>query len=176
MAPIGVISEAMDISVVSTSERPDLVPEVARWLWDEWRRRGGHSFEQTLDAVWESVTARPMPRTFILLADGQPVGTASLAARDLDERADLSPWLAGVFVLPAARRQAHAARLVAAVEAECRAASIPTLWLYTRTAERLYARHGWRTVESFQRKGNAHALMRRDLFERIDAPSGPGDR
>ena len=154
----------MDISVVSTSERPDLVPVVARWLWDEWWRRNGHSFEQTLAAVSESVTARPMPRAFILLADGQPVGAASLVAHDLDERPDLSPWLAGVLVLPAARRRGHAARLVAAVEAECRAASIPTLWLYTRTAEPLYARIGWRTVESFQRNGNAYALMRRDLF------------
>lgn len=161
----------MGISVVSTSERSDLVPEVARWLWDQWWRRDGHSFEQTLDAVRESVSARPMPRTFILLADGQPLGTASLAARDLDERPDLSPWLAGVFVLPAARRQGHAVRLVAAVEAECRAVSIPTLWLYTRTAERLYARNGWRTVESFQRNGNAHVLMRRDLFPRPGASS-----
>ena len=166
----------MDISVVSTSERPDLVPVVARWLWDEWWRRDGHSLEQTLDAVWESVTARPMPRTFILLAGDHPLGTASLVAHDLDERADLSPWLAGVFVPPAARRQGHAVRLVAAVEAECRAASIPTLWLYTRTAEPLYARIGWRTVESFQRNGNAYALMRRDLFQGINPPSGPSNR
>ncbi len=161
----------MEISVVSTSERSDLVPEVARWLWDEWWRRDGHSFEQTLDAVRQSVTARLMPRTFILLADGQPVGTASLAASDLDERPDLSPWLAGVFVLPAARGRGHAAHLIAAVEEECRAASISPLWLYTRAAERLYARNGWRTVETIQRNGTPCALMRRDLFGRALAPS-----
>lgn len=170
------MSQRVDISVVSTSERPDLVPVVARWLWDEWWRRNGHSLEQTLDAVRESVTARPMPKTFVLLADGQPLGTASLAARDLEERPDLSPWLAGVLVLPAARRQGHAARLAAAVEAESRAASIPTLWLYTRTAERLYARIGWRTVESFERKGNAYALMKRDLLPQGHTPSESGDR
>ena len=163
----------MGVSVVSTSERPDLVPEVARWLWHEWWRRNGHSFEETVDAVRESVTARPMPRTFILLADGQPVGTASLAARDLEERPDLSPWLADVFVLPAARGRGHAVRLVGAVEAECRAASIPTLWLYTRAAERLYARNGWRTVETIQRNGGRYALMRRDLFGRAVPPSEP---
>jgi hypothetical protein len=50
-----------------------------------------------------------MPRTFILLADGEPVGTASLAAHDLDERPDLTPWLAGVFVDPHTRGQGYAA-------------------------------------------------------------------
>lgn len=175
-APIDVTEVAkrsMEISVVSTSERPDLVPVVARWLWDEWRRRDGHSFEQTLEAVHESVTARHMPRTFILLADGQPVGTASLAAHDLDDRPDLSPWLADVFVLPAARGRGHAVRLVAAAEAECRAASIPTLWLYTGAAERFYARNGWRTVETIQRVGGRYALMRRELFGRASPPSEP---
>jgi GNAT superfamily N-acetyltransferase len=106
-----------------------------------------------------------MPRTFILLADGQPVGTASLVACDLDERPDLSPWLADVFVLPAARRRGYAVHLIAAVEEACRAASISTLWLYTRTAERLYARNGWRTVETVVHNGRSYALMRRDLVD-----------
>jgi N-acetylglutamate synthase-like GNAT family acetyltransferase len=154
-----------DIAIVSTSERPDLVPRVARWLWHEFWRQDGYSFAQTLDAVAESVTANQMPRTFVLLADGIPVGTASLVAQDLETRRDLTPWLAGVFVEPNARRHGHANRLVAAVEAECRAISVSTLWLYTRTAERLYARAGWRTVEQIMFNGKAYALMRRDLCE-----------
>jgi len=92
------------------------------------------------------------------------VGTASLTAHDLDERPDLTPWLAGVFVPPHARGQGHAGRLVAAVEREARAASIATLWLYTNTAERIYARAGWKTVETVQHNGKPFALMRRDLL------------
>jgi GNAT superfamily N-acetyltransferase len=78
-----------------------------------------------------------MPRTFILLANSEPVGTASLAAHDLDERPDLTPWLAGVFVVPHARGRGYAAHLISAVEQEARIASISTLWLYTNTAERI---------------------------------------
>jgi GNAT superfamily N-acetyltransferase len=89
-----------------------------------------------------AATAGLMPRTLVLLADGEPVGTASLVAHDLDERPDLTPWLAGMFVAPHARGQGHAARLIAAVEQEAAAASISTLWLYTNTAERVYARGG----------------------------------
>jgi GNAT superfamily N-acetyltransferase len=82
-------------------------------------------------------------QTFILLIDGEPVGTASLVAHDLDERPDLTPWLAGVFVAPKYRGRGYVGRLIAAVEQAGRSASIPTLWLYTNTAERVYARAGW---------------------------------
>jgi GNAT superfamily N-acetyltransferase len=81
-----------------------------------------------------------MPRTFVLLRDDEPAGTASLAEQDLESRPDLSPWLAGVFVEPAARGQSLAGRLVAAVEDECRRMRIGSMSLYTRSAERVYSR------------------------------------
>jgi GNAT superfamily N-acetyltransferase len=153
----------MNVSIVSTTDRPDLVPLVARWLWSEFWHRDGHSLEETRSAVQHSVTARPMPRTFIALADDEPVGTASLAAQDLSTRPELSPWLAGVYVEEHARGHGVAGHLIAAVEAECRALSIPTLWLYTHNAERVYARAGWKTVEAFQHRDKPYVLMRRDL-------------
>ena len=159
----------MTVAIVTTSDRPELVPVVAGWLWGEFARARGRSLEYVLDAVGKSVTARPMPRTFVLLEDGEPLGTASLTAHYLDERPDLTPWLAGVFVEPRARGRGRAGHLIAAVEQEARAACIPTLWLYTRAAERVYARAGWRTVETIRRDGASYALMRRDL---VAVPSG----
>jgi GNAT superfamily N-acetyltransferase len=155
----------MVTSIVSTSDRPDLVPVVARWLWGAFWHDSGKPFEQLLDAVRKSSEAASvMPRTFILLADGEPVGTASLVAQDLDERPDLTPWLAGVFVEPHARGQGYAGHLISAIEQEARCASIPTLWLYTHKAERIYARAGWQTVETVQHSGKPFVLMRRDLL------------
>ncbi len=153
----------MHLDIVSTSDRPDLVPVVAEWLWNEFSRSRGRTLDVVVEAVGESVTAHPMPRTFVLLGDGEPLGTASLTAHDLDERPDLTPWLAGVFVRPDVRGRGYAGLLIAAVEQEARAASIPMLWLYTREAERVYARAGWRTVDTIQRDNSAYALMRRDL-------------
>jgi GNAT superfamily N-acetyltransferase len=101
-----------------------------------------------------------------LLVDDEPVGTASLTAHDLDERPDLTPWLAGMFVVPHARGRGYAAQLITAVEQEACKASISTLWLYTNTAERVYARAEWRTVETVQHNGKPFALMRRDLRPR----------
>jgi GNAT superfamily N-acetyltransferase len=158
------IQNPKKLLIVSTAERPDLAPVVASWLWAEFWRARGYSLEQTLEVVRTSITAQRMPRAFILLVDGKPVGTASLAARDLEARPDLTPWLAGVFIEPAARGQGRVAHLIGAVEEECRRASIPTLRLYTPSAENVYRRAGWRTVETFALGDKSYALMRRDLY------------
>ncbi len=166
----------MTSKIVSTSERPDLVPLIARWRWEAFARDEGRGFEQVLESAQRTAAvACRIPQTLVLLVDGEPVGTASLTEQDLEERPDLTPWLASVFVVPHARGRGYAGRLVVAVEAQARAGSIATLWLYTNTAERIYARLGWRTAETVQHDGKPVALMRRDLVpgERV-AGAGPG--
>ncbi len=154
----------MPILIVTTSVRPDLVQVTARWRWEAFFR-DTDPFEDILEAARQTAAlARPIPRTFVLLVDGEPVGTASLTAHDLDERPELTPWLAGLFVAPHARGRGYAAQLIAAVEQQARATSVPTLWLYTNTAERIYASIGWQAVETIQHKCNRFALMRRDLL------------
>lgn len=162
-------------TLVTIADRPDLVPTVARWRWHEFGRDFGRTLEQAEARVAASVSRSGPPQTFVLLLDGEPVGTASLTATDLDERPDLTPWLASVYVVPEQRGHGHAAHLVAAVEEACRAASIASLWLYTNTAERVYARAGWRTAEVVQRDGKRPVtLMRRDLGDAGPAkPTGP---
>ena len=154
----------MTLEIVSTRTRADLVAVTARWRWAEFYQDDGTPWETVLAGAQDTAASRePMPQTLVLLADGEPVGTASLTAHDLDERPDLSPWLAGVFVVPEARGRGYAGMLVAGVEALAAFWAIPTLWLYTRRAERVYARAGWTTAERFQLKGKDYALMRRDL-------------
>jgi len=157
--------------IVTTSKRPDLIETTARWRWDAFLRKTGQTFEETLEAERRGAsTVSLMPQIMVLLAGGEPVGMAALAESDLDTRPDLTPWLAGVFVVPNARGQGHGGRLVTAVEGLASAASIPTLWLYTRTAEALYLRAGWRTVERFKKSTKRYALMRRDLGPPVDEP------
>ena len=134
--------------IVRIAERPDLVPTVAKWLWDEWHLDAAESFDATRDAVAASVSSSGPPQTFVLLVDDRPIGTASLVAHDLDERPKLTPWLAGVFVIPEARGRGHVIHLIQAVEMACRSAGVGTVWLHTTSAERVYARAGWHSVES----------------------------
>lgn len=149
--------------LVTLAERPDLGPAVADWLWDAfWRHEGATRVE--LDRLVASAAGSwGVPQTLVLLDGDEPPGTASLAAADLDLRPDLTPWLAGVFVVPAARGRGGATRLVAGVEAAARALPVGRLWLDTGTAEPLYARLGWVAVERFDRHGRPNVLMARAL-------------
>ena len=151
-------------TIVMIADRPDLIPTVARWRWHEFGRPAGRTLEQTEARVAASVSKSGPPQTFVLLVDGEPVGTASLTATDLEERPYLTPWLASVYVVPRARGRGYAGHLIVAVEEACRAAAIPTLWLFTNSAERVYARAGWQAVEVVERDGkDPVTLMRRDL-------------
>jgi GNAT superfamily N-acetyltransferase len=150
------------IEIAPLSRRPDLAPTVARWLWDSFRRSRGDTFDASLRDV-RAATGPGLPLGFVLIEDGRPQGTASLAVRDLPTRPELSPWLAGVYVEPAARGRGHGARLVRAVEEEARGRGFDSLWLFTRRAEPLYARLGWRRVGTELHRARYYALMRRDL-------------
>ncbi len=163
---------AGQMAVTTIAKRPDLLPIVADWLWREWWQRRGCSLEQTHAIYAECLAEVGAPQTIVLLAGEVPIGTVTLARKDLDERPDLTPWLAGVFVVPEARGQGHVQHLLAAFDEACRAASIKTAWLYTNTAERVYSRAGWHVAEVVQRQGKLPVtLMRRDLPSGNQVPS-----
>src|ERR1700760_3345502 len=121
----------MATETVTLSQKPSLIPQVAQWLWTEWRRRK----VRTLDRVANRLAARAASggpeQTFVVLDGGTPVATASFVVSDLVSRPDLTPWLASVFVDPPHRGRGHAARLVRRVEEAARAANTEILWLYT---------------------------------------------
>ncbi|MDJ0386773.1 GNAT family N-acetyltransferase [Roseomonas sp. E05] len=154
---------SVGIEITTIAERPDLAPLVAGWLWEAFWREAGHGLAETRAAVEASVARSGPPQAFVLLAGGEPVATASLVAGDLAAFPELTPWLAGLFVLPAVRGQGHARRLIARVEAAARQAGSAAIWLYTGDAEGLYARAGWDVVERLPHGAGTLALMRRDL-------------
>ena len=161
------------LSITTLGRRPDLLPVVAEWLWRQWWRGWGRTLAET-EALYAHCRAEVgAPQTLVLLSGGVPVGTATLARHDLEERPDLTPWLAGVFVVPEARGRGYAGHLLAAFDEACRAASITTAWLYTGGAERFYLRTGWQVAEIVERPGRTTVtLMRRDFGE-AGPPRGP---
>src|SRR4051794_35805744 len=134
----------MTATIVSLTDRPDLIPVVASWLWQEWGRRKGRTIGMVAARLTERATDG-FEQTFVCMDGHTPVATASLVKADLDSRPELSPWLAGVFVDPPFRGHGHAIALVRQVEDAARAAGIATLWLHTEHASGLYEKLGWET-------------------------------
>jgi GNAT superfamily N-acetyltransferase len=152
----------MSTRIVAVTDRPVLASLVAFW-------RVRAFFTQPGDLTVEQMTALILDppggpnATFVLFDGDRPVGTAGLMRSDLEARPDLGPWLGGVYVEPDFRGRGHATALVRRVEAAARAASVEMLWLYTRDAERLYARLGWQRAGMEREDGHDVVLMRRDL-------------
>lgn len=151
----------MTIRIVAVSEQPELAPVVAAWLVKAF----GYPGSRSVAALTALILSPPMgpEETFVLFEGDAPVGTASLAHEDLASRPDLTPWLAGVYVDEAFRGRGHATALVRRVEAFAAGASVPTLWLYTRTAAPLYARLGWSRAGTEFNRGKNVMLMSRGL-------------
>lgn len=151
----------MRTSIAAVSDQPELAPLVAEWLVEAFAHPGSRNVAD----MTALILAPPVgpEETFVLFKQDRPVGTASLAAQDLASRPDLTPWLAGVFVHPAFRGRGYATALVRRVEAFAMAASLPALWLFTWTAEPLYARLGWQRVGLEQNRGADVVLMTRSL-------------
>jgi GNAT superfamily N-acetyltransferase len=150
-------------TIVAVSDRHELAPVVATWLVNEF----GYPGSRTLDEMTALILSSPRgpEESFVLFEQGRPVGTASLAHDDLATRRDLTPWLAGVFVEPSYRGRGYATALVRHVEAFALAASVRSLWLYTWTAEPLYASLGWLRVGLETERGMEVVLMSRRLTD-----------
>jgi predicted GNAT family acetyltransferase len=152
------------INIVSLSDRPEFSMLVARWGWEAWGRKSGRSFDTDLARTKALAAEAGFEKTFVLLESGAPVAMASLVREDLEDRPDLTPWLAGVYVEPEFRGRGYAVMVVREVETAAAAESVKTLWLYTRTAQGLYRKLGWEDFEEIERPSGRSIIMRKTLL------------
>jgi GNAT superfamily N-acetyltransferase len=136
-----------DVEIRCISECLDAVPTIAGWHFAEW----GHedptgSLESWTAGLEERVHPDRIPTTYVALEGEMPIASAVLVEHDMDIRRDLTPWLAGVFVLQRARRRGIAAALVSHTMTAARGFGVETLYLYTNSAEGLYAKLGWQPI------------------------------
>jgi len=131
------------------SQRPDLLPTVARWIYSEWWTEIDAATVDTLtDLLRANLTANQIPLTLVASVDRYPVGTATLVAHDAgtDEWPELSPWLAAVYVMPEYRRRGIGASLVRAIVESATSLDVGALYLWTVGREQFYAGLGWQVM------------------------------
>src|SRR3954453_19158656 len=89
------------------------------------------SFEQELRSMDLLASDQTRGVALVAKADGEPVGTCLLVESEIEPNHDLSPWLAGLFVVPEHRRKGAGAVLVRAIEDQARQRGFSRLYLYT---------------------------------------------
>ncbi|MFB9264791.1 GNAT family N-acetyltransferase [Bradyrhizobium erythrophlei] len=116
------------------------------------------SFEQELRSLEQFVSDQSRGVALVAKANGEPIGTCLLVESEIKPNHDVSPWLAGLFVVPEHRRKGAGAVLVRAIEAQARQRGFSRLYLYTSEAVGFYARLGWSVLDRTNWKGLDTAL------------------
>lgn len=121
---------------------PDLVPTIAGWIHAEF---WGHAPDMTVHALAarlrEAQQPDRIPLAFVAFDGEAPVATVSLVENDDEARPDLRPWLAALYVQPAARGRGIGAALVRECLAAAAALGETRVHLGTATPD-FYARLG----------------------------------
>jgi len=151
-----------NVQIEYLADHPEFIPELAELHFAEWSHLNpGENIQGKIDYLRDNCGRNGVPSFFIAAEGTGLVGSASLIAQDMDNRPDLTPWLADVFVKPEYRGRGVATALIQRVEAEARSAGINELYLYTPDAAGLYRRLGWNTVEKCRYKEVDVVIMAR---------------
>ena len=155
----------MNISVIDMPVDPNVRAVVAQWCCNEWAQDFPHDTVDTYIELYEqAMRAAGLPVTLVAMYEGEVVGTASLLEDDaLPQATEPGPWLATVFVEPSARKSGVASALVAHAVTRASVMGHDALYLYTRSNESLYARHGFTTVRRAPLGTNEVTVMVRRL-------------
>ena len=88
------------IIVSDLREAPHFFDAVADRIWRAWWEPHGFPLEHITGLLQESLAADTEQLCLVAHAGDDFVGTASVIASDLEERPDLTPWVAAVWVDP----------------------------------------------------------------------------
>lgn len=128
-----------------------LVPEycdaVADRIWNAWWRSRGTPLPYIREWVDENLHSTGIPFALVAHLDGRFVGTTSVIESDLEERPDLSPWVAAVWVDEAYRHTGVGATLVRAAMTGAVAVTKGPVYLCAKPAlASFYEGMGWHRI------------------------------
>jgi GNAT superfamily N-acetyltransferase len=157
----------MNFSVTWLADKREHIPDLAREIFTQWeqmytdRNETVHDIEEKLRkrAVKDTI-----PFTLVAMEGMHSAGSITVKKNDFSSRPELSPWIAGVFVLPRYRRKGLATMLIETAESLLSEHfSIQKTYLYTGSAEQLYLKRGYTVRERIPQKGRELVIMEKDL-------------
>ena len=142
------------------------IPRLAQYCFNEWRPvydKRGMSLKDVIAAFETRANIDRLPLAVVAIEHGNVIGTGCLKLEDLEIRPHLSPWLGGLFVVPEYRNRGVATAMIRHLLEEAQSFQLGVLYLWTPSAESLYAKLGWKTVERLDYCGYSVAVMQLEL-------------
>jgi len=141
------------MKIINLADAPAYLQTLAAWHHEEWRALNpGQTLEQRMQKMQAHLEGDFIPSTY-LAVDGQLLGSAAIVESDMDNRKDLSPWLASVYVDKQYRQQGIGSRLIRYIVDMAKHKEIKKLYLFTPDQEYFYQRLGWQVLEKTRYRG-----------------------
>ena len=156
----------MSLSFAYLADRPEAVPQIARWWFDQWgHHRPGDSVEALTSRVLDLLHPDRLPIQIVAILEDRIVGVAALK---LHELFDLYPekdfWLGSVYVAPEFRGRGIASALSMKIVEIAKSRGIHSLHLQTISLDGgLYAKLGWKKLEQINHNGYDTLVMVKQL-------------
>ena len=140
---------------------PKAIPTLAGWFNDEWPYEN-RSLDAREAQLRENLNRDCLPISWVARDGEETIGTVSLDLADLPvpKYAQLSPWLASLYVVSPARGRGVGPALVNHLLEFARSRSLATVYLWTPGSTKLYEKLGWKTFDTAIYAGHPITLMR----------------
>lgn len=145
---------------------PQFIPVLADFSYRQWRpvyEEQGLSSEAALNSYAQRINTESLPLALVATLDGALLGSGSLKIHDLELRSNLGPWLGGMYVVQDWRGRGIGSMLIERLLIEAARLKLNSLYLWTSSAQSLYARHGWRMHEHLNYCGYQGVVMHRAI-------------
>ena len=123
------MKKSINIEVISVSDAPQWGGVAVKTLQNSWSEVPPHLYEESVAESLEEGSV--LPRWYLLVADGEPIGCAGLVERELIDRTDLSPWLVALYIGEAHRGRGYSRHLIERLKSDAQKAGFPALHLVT---------------------------------------------
>jgi len=140
------------------------IEKIAKWYFDEW--------ETPLDKTIQRLSNPNNPNVYCQMVarfNNELVSTAGLyqdvnLLKVYPQYQSLGPWIGLLYTLPKYRKQGLGTSVLNALEKEAIKLKLQKIYLYTFTAETLYKKAGWMSIERLRYKGQDTVIMGKALF------------
>lgn len=133
------------IEVVSVSDEPQWRDIAITKLQDSWSEVPPHLYEESVDESLEEESA--LPRWYLLVVGGEPVGCVGLIEQELIDITKYSPWLVALYVDEEHRGLGHSRHLIERLKSDAQKGGYSHLYLVTEL-DNYYEKFGFTHIDN----------------------------
>jgi Predicted acetyltransferase len=129
------------MEIIELRDKNTFLNQAIQVFWQQWGSEENFKFYE--DAILHSATtSSDNPRFYVVVEEGEIIGTYAILRNDINSRQDLCPWLACLYVAEEHRGKGIGAKLLEHGLSVASAKGYDNLYLST-DLENYYERYGW---------------------------------